>query len=100
MPSSPAPTRHPRGIAYAVLFLIGAGYLTYLGISRDGWWLLTLAPAFGMTLVGVGGLIDDIPKRPRDERGRLLSGTRRELTKSSPPESFGTNHDGPELGRL
>ncbi|MGH8877192.1 MAG: hypothetical protein ACRD0P_07625 [Stackebrandtia sp.] len=63
------PTRNVTGIVLAAVFLAIAAFLVYLGISRDGWWLLALIPAFVVGMLGTVGLVQDAPKRLRDAKG-------------------------------
>lgn len=67
------PRRYPTGIAIATVFLALAGYLGYLAVSREGWWLALLAPALFLAGTGLGGLGRDLPRKHRDDNGRPVS---------------------------
>jgi hypothetical protein len=71
-------TRDPVGICLGIIILL-IGLVLFVAAFREAglWWLL-LVPAIFFAILGAVGLGQDLPRRKRDERGRVIRGEHRD----------------------
>lgn len=65
----PEPRRDLFGVAVAVVLVLVALALFVPPVMNGGWWWLFALPAAFLLAVAVAGLVQDLPRRVRDERG-------------------------------
>jgi hypothetical protein len=62
--------RDPIGIGMGIVVLSGAAILGYFAVRDSAWWWIAFFP---VAIFGMAGLLSSMSKRPRDDRGRIVS---------------------------
>jgi hypothetical protein len=64
--------REPTGIAAGTFMIMLAMVLGYIAWTAEGWLRLLFILAFFIGIVGAYGLVQDVPRRKRDAKGRPI----------------------------